>query len=86
MEIGCIRVNKHQPLRKDQLGFIKVNLSLNFLKSQTAYSDFWSISNQALGFINEWKSVGFVDFRCLPACASKSKRKFGFGIDLVNKI
>ena len=46
------------------------------------YSVFHQIPNQSLRFINEWKSVGFVDLTIWPACLSIAKRKFGFVSEL----
>ena len=58
----------------------------NVQKSKSAYSDFWQTSNQSLVFICGRNQVRVVNFGSLAACLLISKRKFGFGSDLVIKI
>ena len=55
-------------------------------KSKSAYSDFWQTSNQSLVFICGRNQVRVVNFGSLAACLLISKRKFGFGVDLVVEI
>ena len=56
------------------------NQPLSWLSDQKVpcTSVFAQFSNHSLGFINEWKSVSFVDLWTLPACFLKSKRKSHF--------